>query len=166
MNEEAVGKAVLDSAFHVHTELGPGLLESVYEVAMSLDLQKRGFKVGQQKAIPVFFDGVKLDVGFRADLIVNNLVLVELKSVELITPVFRKVATNYLRLIPLRLGYLINFNVLHLRDGITRIVNGLDGKPNFPKRISREVYEGSEVCEGFPSSPPSLPSSSSRETHL
>jgi len=97
MNEEAVGKAVLDSAFHVHTELGPGLLESVYEAVMCLDLQKKGFKVEQQKAIPVFFDGVKLDVGFRADLIINNLVLVELKSVEAVTPLFKNLklpATN------------------------------------------------------------------------
>src|SRR5438045_2282624 len=106
MNEEAVGKAVLDSVFHVHTELGPGLLESVYEAAMSLDLQKRGFKVEQQKAIPVFFDGVKLDVGFRADLIIDSAVLVELKSVEAVTPLFKKITLNYLRLIPLRLGFL------------------------------------------------------------
>ena len=151
MNEEVVGKAVLDSAFHVHTELGPGLLESVYEAAMSLDLQKRGFKVEQQKAIPVFFDGEKLDVGFRADLIINSAVLVELKSVEAVTPLFKKITLNYLRLIPLRLGFLINFNEEHLKNGLTRIVNGLDGKntfqnprlplpsPSQPSRPSRDI---------------------------
>ena len=153
MNEEAVGKAVLDSAFHVHTELGPGLLESVYEAVMCLDLQKKGFKVEQQKAIPVFFDGVKLDVGFRADLIINNLVLVELKSVEAVTPLFKKITLNYLRLIPLRLGFLINFNEEHLKNGLTRIVNGLDGKGNF--RNPR-----------LPLSSPSQPSRPSRDISL
>jgi GxxExxY protein len=153
MNEEAVGKAVLDSAFHVHTELGPGLLESVYEAAMSLDLQKRCFKVEQQKAIPVFFDGAKLDVGFRADLIVNSAVLVELKSVEVITPLFKKITLNYLRLTPLRLRFLINFNEEHLKNGITRIVNGLEGKGNF--RNPR-----------LPLSSPSQPSRPSRDISL
>ena len=153
MNEEVVGKAVLDSAFHVHTELGPGLLESVYEAAMSLDLQKRGFKVEQQKAIPVFFDGVKLDVGFRADLIIDSAVLVELKSVEAVTPLFKNITLNYLRLIPLRLGFLINFNEEHLKDGLTRIINGLDGKNNF--RNPR-----------LPLSSPSQPSRPSRDISL
>jgi GxxExxY protein len=153
MNEEVVGKAVLDSAFHVHTELGPGLLESVYEAAMSLDLQKRGFKVEQQKAIPVFFDGVKLDVGFRADLIVNSAVLLELKSVEAITPLFKKITLNYLRLIPLRLGFLINFNEEHLKNGITRIVNGLEGKGRF-------------LNPRVPLSSPSQPSPPSRDISL
>jgi len=146
MNEEVIGEVVLDSAFHVHTELGPGLLESVYEAAMVLDLQKRGLKVDVQRAIPVFFDGVKLDVGFRADLIVDNCVLAELKSVEAITPLFKKITLNYLRLIPLRLGFLINFNEEHLKNGLTRIVNGLEGKGSFQN----------------PRIPSSLPSPSSR----
>lgn len=131
MTEETVGKAVLDSAFNVHTQLGPGLLESVYEAAMTLDLRKKGFKVDQQRAIPVFFDGAKLEVGFRADLIVQEQVLVELKSVEVVTPLFKKITLNYLRLIPLRLGFLINFNEEHLKNGLARIVNGLDGKGTF-----------------------------------
>lgn len=138
MKEETVGKAVLDSAFHVHTELGPGLLESVYEAAMIMDLHKRGFKVDAQKPIPVFFDGIKLDVGFRADLIVEDCVLVELKSVEAVIPLFKKITLNYLRLVPLRLGFLINFNEEHLKNGITRIVNGLEGKGSFrnPRTVS------------------------------
>ena len=128
-DEEQIGKQVLDAAFHIHTVLGPGLLESVYEAAMAIELRKRGLRVDAQKAIPVFYEGQQLDVGFRADLIVNGLVVVELKSVEAVTPLFKKITNNYVRLIPLRLGYLINFNVAHLKDGITRIVNGLEGKP-------------------------------------
>ena len=167
MNEEAVGKAVLDAGFKVHTALGPGLLESVYETALARELENRGFRVERQKPIPVFYEGETLEVGFRADLIVEGLVLVELKSVEAVTTVFRKISTNYLRLIPLRLGYLINFNELHLKDGITRIVNGLEGKPSFPPRVSREVCEGSEegeVGKNLPApSRPSLPLPPSRE---
>ena len=151
---EQVGKAVLDAAFHVHTVLGPGLLESVYEAAMALELRKRGFSVEVQKAIPVFYDGQQLDVGFRADLIVNGVMLVELKSVEAVTPLFRKITNNYVRLVPLKLGFLINFNVPHLKDGITRIVNGIEGKSIW----SREAREGSEVGVTHFLAPPSPPS--------
>jgi len=126
--EEIIGKAILDAAFKVHSALGPGLLESVYEAALAYELGKAGHKVERQKAIPVIYDGAKLDVGFRADLIVDGLVLAELKSVEAITAVFKKTATTYLRLIPLRLGFLINFNEALLKNGIIRITNGLEGK--------------------------------------
>lgn len=129
---ERVGKAVLDAAFHVHTVLGPGLLESVYEAALVVELLKRGHSVERQVPIAVEYEGERLEVGFRADLIVDGLVLVELKSVESVTPVFKKITTNYLKLIPLKLGFLINFNEVHLQDGITRVVNGLEGKPFFP----------------------------------
>ena len=92
-----------------------------------------------QKAIPVFYEGQQLDVGFRADLIIENLVLVELKSVEAVTPLFRKITNNYVRLIPLQLGYLINFNVARLKEGITRVVNGIEGKPMWSREnASRE----------------------------
>ena len=139
MNVEQVGKQVLDAAFHVHTVLGPGLLESVYEAALTLELRKRGLRVEVQKAIPVFYEGTQLDVGFRADLVVEGLVLVELKSVEAVTPLFKKITNNYVRLIPLQLGFLINFNVAHLKDGITRVVNGIDGKPFWShENVSRE----------------------------
>lgn len=149
MNLEQVGKTVLDSAFHVHTVLGPGLLESVYEAAMALDLRRRGMRVEQQTSIPVFFEGVKLDIGFRADLIVEDTVLVELKSVEAVTPLFKKITLNYLKLIPLKLGFLINFNEEHLKDGITRIINRHEGKGTFqkPRPDTR-----------FQPSPPSRPS--------
>jgi len=124
---------VLDAAFKVHTALGPGLLESVYEAALAIELAKQGFKVEKQKSIPAKYAGHVLDVAFRADLIVNDLVLVELKSVESVTPLFKKTVTNYLKLIPLRLGYLINFNEAQLKDGITRVTNSLEGKTFFQK---------------------------------
>lgn len=139
MNVEQIGKQVLDAAFHVHTVLGPGLLESVYEAALALELRKRGLRVEVQKAIPVFYDGQQFDVGFRADLVVEGVVLIELKSVEAVTPLFKKVTNNYVRLIPLQVGFLINFNVAHLKDGITRVVNGLEGKPVWSReQTSRE----------------------------
>ncbi len=145
MNIEQIGKQVLDAAFHVHTVLGPGLLESVYEAALTLELRKHGLRVENQKAIPVVYEGQQLEVGFRADLVVESLVLVELKSVEAVTPLFKKITNNYVRLIPLQLGYLINFNEAHLKDGITRVVNELDGKPVWSRENeSREVTKGAK----------------------
>jgi len=132
MKQEIVGKAVLDSALKVHTKLGPGLLESVYEAALAKELRALGHAVERQKPIPVFYDGELLeDIGFRADLIVDSLVLVELKSVAQVTDLFKKITWNYLRLIPLQLGFLINFNESHLKNGITRVTNGAEGKPFF-----------------------------------
>jgi len=132
MKQEIVGKAVLDSAFKVHTKLGPGLLESVYEAALAKELRALGHAVERQKPIPVFYDGELLeDIGFRADLVVDSLVLVELKSVAQVTDLFKKITWNYLRLIPLQLGFLINFNESHLKNGITRVTNGAEGKPFF-----------------------------------
>ncbi|CAM3004790.1 GxxExxY protein [Rariglobus hedericola] len=132
MNQEEIGKAILDAAFTVHTKLGPGLLESVYEAALVRELIKRGFTVERQKPILVHYDDELLEeVAFRADLIVNHLVLIELKSVSEVTDLFKKITYNYLRLIPLQLGFIINFNEAHLKNGITRIVNGAEGKPTF-----------------------------------
>lgn len=132
MNQELVGQAVLDAAFYVHTKLGPGLLESVYEAAMARVLRRQGFAVERQKPIPVFFEGEVLEeVGFRADPIVAALVLVELKSVAQMNDLYLKTTRNYLRLTPLQLGFLINFNESHLKNGITRVTNGAEGKPFF-----------------------------------
>lgn len=131
LGEEQIGKVILDSAFKVHTALGPGLLESVYEAALALELRRRGLAVERQKPIPVCYEGELLEVGFRADLLVEEKVLVDLKSVEAVTPLFKKVTTNYVRLIPVKLGFLINFNEAHLKNGILRITNGLEGKPFF-----------------------------------
>jgi GxxExxY protein len=153
LNEEQIGKIILDSAFKVHSALGPGLLESVYEAALALELTKRGLTVERQKPIPVKYEGHVLDIAFRADLIVNGLVLVELKSVETVTPLFKKISTNYVRLASLKLGFLLNFNEVHLKNGITRLTNGLEGKdffaapdisnldfrkPSLPSRPSRD----------------------------
>jgi GxxExxY protein len=144
LTEKEIGKAILDSAFKVHTALGPGLLESIYESALALELVKSGYRVERQKPIPVFYEGVELDTAFRADLLVEGKVLVELKSVETVTPLFKKITTNYVRLIPVKLGFLINFNETLLKNGITRITNGLEGKsffaensPVFPEKISK-----------------------------
>ena len=131
LNEEEIGRIILDSAFKVHNALGPGLLESVYESALAAELKKRALTVERQKPIPVEYAGQLLDVAFRADLIVNKLVLVELKSVETITPLFKKTVTNYLKLIPLRLGFLINFNETHLKNGIVRVTRDLEDKDFF-----------------------------------
>ena len=143
LSEEEIGKIILDSAFKVHTTLGPGLLESVYEAAMAVELKNRGLRVEKQVPIAVTYEGERLEVGFRADLVVEHKVLIELKSVEAVTPLFKKITTNYLKLIPLKLGYLINFNEVHLKDGITRVVNGLEGKNFFstsqPSRSSRDT---------------------------
>ena len=119
---ERVGKIVLDSAFKVHTALGPGLLENVYEVTHAYEIRKTGLVVATQVPLPITYDGQKLESGFRIDLLVEHCVIVELKSVETMHPVYEAQLLTYLRLSGLRLGFLINFNVLHLKDGIKRLV--------------------------------------------
>jgi GxxExxY protein len=133
-DEEAIGKIVLDAAFKVHTALGPGLLESIYEAALTIELTKRGLSVQRQKPVPVYYEGELLAIGFRADLLVEGKVLVELKSVETMIALFKRITTNYVRLLPVKLGFLINFNEVHLKDGICRVVNGIEGKPMFNRR--------------------------------
>jgi GxxExxY protein len=125
MSENDVAASIVDAALKVHRTFGPGLLESVYEAALALELRKRGLMVEVQKEILAFYEGVELGCGFRADLIVNSLVLIELKSVEALTDVFKKQTLTYLRLTGLRLGLLMNFNEVLLKNGLKRIVNGL-----------------------------------------
>jgi GxxExxY protein len=125
MTESDIAKQVVDAAFKVHTSLGPGLLESVYKQVMVYELRKRGFDVVFEQPIPVIYDDVHLEIGFRADFIVNALVIVELKSIEAVAPVHKKQLLTYLRLANKRLGLLINFNVELIKDGIWRVVNGL-----------------------------------------
>jgi GxxExxY protein len=125
MTENEVAKQIVDVAFKIHTTFGPGLLESVYETIMAYELQKRGLSVRRQQAIPVIYEDVRMDLGFRADLIVENKVVVEIKSVEAIAPVHKKQLLTYLRLTDKRLGLLINFNVELIKNGISRVVNGL-----------------------------------------
>ena len=125
MTENEIAKQIVDVAFKIHTTFGPGLLESVYETIMAYELQKRGLRVRRQQAIPVIYEDVKMDLGFRADLLVEDKVVVEIKSVEAIAPVHKKQLLTYLRLTDKRLGLLINFNVELIKNGITRVVNGL-----------------------------------------
>ena len=120
---ERIGKLVLDAAFKVHTALGPGLLESAYEIACAYEVRKSGLIVATQVELPICYDGQRLASGFRIDMLVEKCVIVELKSVEAMNPVFAAQLMTYLRLSNVRLGFLINFNVPHLRDGIKRIVN-------------------------------------------
>lgn len=116
---------VIDAACRIHTDLGPGLLESVYEAALAVELTQRGIPFERQVAIPITYKGALIAPAFHADLIVADQLILELKSVEAITPVHRKQLLTYLRLANKPIGLLINFNVLSLRDGITRTVNGL-----------------------------------------
>lgn len=123
--ENEISRIIVDTAFHIHRELGPGLFESVYEEIMNYELIERGLKVERQKAIPVEWNDLKMEIGFRADLIVEERVIIELKSVSELMPVHSKQLLTYLRLTGLKLGLLINFNESLLKNGITRIVNNL-----------------------------------------
>ena len=126
MTENEAATQIVDAAYRIHTGLGPGLLESVYETVMAEELTRRGLRVVRQQAIPVVYGNVKLDIGFRADLIVEGKVIVEIKSVEAIAPVHKKQLLTYLRLAGKRLGLLINFDTELIRDGIARVVNKLE----------------------------------------
>ena len=125
LTENEIASVIVDSSFHIHTSLGPGLLESVYEEILYYELNKKGLFVERQKPIPVIWSGVKMDIGFRSDLVVEKKVIVEIKSVEAFAPVHPKQLLTYLKLTNLKLGLLINFNVPLIKDGIKRIVNGL-----------------------------------------
>jgi GxxExxY protein len=119
---ERVGKVVIDAAYRVHTALGPGLLESVYETTVGHVLRQRGLLVETQIVLPILFEGERLESGLRLDMRVESCVLVELKAVEIMNPVYEAQLLTYLRLSGIRLGFLINFNVPHLKDGIKRMV--------------------------------------------
>ncbi len=126
MKENEIGTQVLTAAIEVHRELGPGLLESVYEIVLARELSIRGLAVERQVAVPIVYKGVRFDEGFRADLIVEGMVLLELKSVEHVTLAHKKQVQTYLRLTALKLGYLLNFGEALLKDGITRCVYRLE----------------------------------------
>jgi GxxExxY protein len=125
MHENQISKEVVDSAFKVHTTLGPGLLETVYRAALAYELDKLGLRVAIERGIPAVYEEVRLELGFRADIIVENKVIVECKSIEALAPVHGKVLLTYLRLADMRLGLLINFNVTLIKDGLKRVVNEL-----------------------------------------
>ena len=124
MKTNEITQAILDAAFHVHTQLGPGLLESVYEVVLAHELRKRGLHVERQRAIPIQYDALVFEEGFRADLLVEDKVIVELKSVEALAPVHSKQVLTHLRLSGRKVGLLLNFGADRLKDGIERIING------------------------------------------
>jgi GxxExxY protein len=125
MTENEIGTVLLSAAIEVHRELGPGLLESVYEAALAHELEERGLFVQRQVPVPVRYKSIYLEEGFRADLIINDLVILELKSVTQLTAAHRKQIQTYLRLADKKLGYLLNFGVALLKEGIVRAVNGL-----------------------------------------
>lgn len=124
MNENEIGEIVVDAAVAVHKELGPGLLETVYEVVMAHELEKRGLTVSRQVIVPIQCRGIKFEEGFRADLIIENKVIIELKSVEAISKAHKKQVLTYLRLTGCKLGYLLNFGEALMKNGIIRIING------------------------------------------
>jgi GxxExxY protein len=113
---------VVDAAMRIHTALGPGLLESAYEACLAYELRKRGLRVLTQVPLPVEYDGVRMELGFKADLLVDNVVIVELKAVSKVVPIHEAQLLSYLTLTNYRVGLLINFHVLHLKDGIKRMI--------------------------------------------
>jgi GxxExxY protein len=125
MTENEIATTIVDTAFHIHTDLGPGLFESVYERILQAELTKRGLTVFRQKPIPIVYGGIRFEAGFRCDLLVEDKVVIEVKSIEAIHPVHKKQVLTYLKFADKRLGLLINFNVALIKDGITRLVNRL-----------------------------------------
>jgi len=125
MTENEAATQIVDAAFKIHTKLGPGLLESVYEVVLAYELKQRGLRAMRQVPMPILYDDIQFDEGFRADLILEDKVIVELKSVEAVVPVHKKQVLPHLRLANLKLGLLINFGEELIKNGISRIVNGL-----------------------------------------
>jgi len=125
MTENEISLIIVNTAYHVHYKLGPGLLESVYEEIMYYELCKQGLNIERQKGIPITWDELKMEIGFRADLIIESKVIVELKFVETIASVHPKQLLTYLKVTGIKLGLLINFNEPFIKNGITRIVNNL-----------------------------------------
>ena len=137
-SENEIGMVVVDAAISVHRELGPGLLESVYEAVLADELTERGLQVVRQVVVPIFYRGKQIDDGYRADIVANGLVVLELKSIEAIKDVHKKQLLTYLKLSGMKLGYLLNFGEAVMKKGIVRIVNGL------PEDVSRR---GREECQ-------------------
>jgi len=131
MTENEIARQVLDSAFTIHTKLGPGLLESVYEVVLAHELRKSGLTVERQKPMPIVYEGVRFDEAYRTDLLINSKVIVELKSVEAMSALHAKQVLTQLRMSDLKLGLLINFGEAHLKNGIKRLINGQLEEENF-----------------------------------
>ena len=125
MTEEDIGRAIIGAAMRVHSAVGPGLLESAYETCLIYELEKLRLPVQRQVLVPIRYEDLTIDNGYRVDLLVGSRVVVELKAVEAILPVHRSQLLGYLKLGGFKLGYLLNFHVAHMRDGVVRMVNGL-----------------------------------------
>ncbi len=121
--EETIGKDIVNACFKIHKALGPGLLEKVYEVCLSHELRKLGYKVERQLNIPINYDGIEFEEGLRLDILVEDIVIIELKAVELVNPVWEAQIISHLKLTNKNLGYLINFNVPLIKNGIRRFIN-------------------------------------------
>lgn len=126
MEENRIGKEIVDAAVKVHSALGPDLLESVYEAVLAKELERRGLRVSRQVSVPIEYDGMRFEEGFRADIIVEGKVILELKSVEQLGKVHHKQLFTYLKLKELKLGYLLNFGASLMKDGIKRMINGFE----------------------------------------
>ncbi len=126
MTENEIGEALIGCAMSVHSGLGPGLLESAYEGCLAYELSKKDIPFRRQVTLPVHYDGAEIDSGYRLDLLLNEIVVIEIKAVEKIIDLHRAQLITYLKLGNFKLGYLLNFNTLHMRDGIVRLVNGLE----------------------------------------
>ena len=125
MDFESIAREIVDTAIRVHTRLGPGMLEAAYEACVEYELGKRSYHVKKQVPMPLRYDDLVLDIGYRLDLVVEDAVVIELKSVQQLLPVHKAQLLSYLRAGDYRMGFLLNFNTLHMRDGIKRVVNRL-----------------------------------------
>jgi GxxExxY protein len=126
VSEESIIKIILDEAFYIHKSIGPGMLENVYQTCLAYRLRKRDFYVETEKPVPVHFEEVKMECGYRADLYVEEKIVVETKSIDGITPLHLAQVLTHLRFLNLRYGLLLNFNTIYLKDGIKRVLNGYD----------------------------------------
>lgn len=140
LNVEDISGVVVDAAFHVHQQLGPGLLESVYEVVLARSLERRGLRVERQKAVAFEFDGLRFDDGLRVDLLVNEVLVVELKSVETLAPVHYKQLLTYLRLLHLPLGILVNFGAATFKEGVKRVANNHTAFASSRLRVNQGLH--------------------------
>jgi len=150
MKENEIGTVIVDCAVELHRNLGPGLLETVYEVTLARALERRGLQVERQVGVAIAYQGTKFDEGFRADLIVEGKVIIELKSMERVTPAHKKQLLTYLRLTGLKLGYLLNFGEALMREGITRTITGsLDSdSPCLGAAVREEIIDPDGAANG------------------
>lgn len=135
MNEETIIKIILDEAFYVHKSIGPGMLEKVYQTCLAYRLRKRGLYVEEEKPVPVFFEEVKMECGYRADIVVEKSIIVDTKNIEAIADIHIAQLLTYLRFLELRYGLILNFNTVLLKNGIRRVLRGYDQTGKLPERV-------------------------------